>query len=1034
MAEAIALTSATKSTVPASVLFGAQQKASTYTEAREKGVEPQLASALGTAAGVTEASLEKLGLDLLFGKFNIGKNSISNFVANSLIKSVTEGIQEGTQELGSNFWAKIGFDKQRSLMAGVADSAFMGGLLGLAGGGSAPHANSQNQIQVKGEDLRIPVKDARTLAKSIADKFMKDYGEIKSGDQNIVENTLGKLKYQKEEQAIPAVALESAPYKQAPIPQPIQTMQEDQLAKTARVGEIKEVAGLPEVVRKPYEDKLAKKEVAKPKTAEEYIAEKGVKFRVEAEKIAPYYEKSGRNLIEIENADLTLPELRRKLEIAKEGKETDLIPIIKKDIQAQEVKPKVSKEKFRLKDDLQKRGITISNEQEENIIKLNQKVFGDQSVVITAQILTNKQALGKYERGIIEILVGQADPTDTFYHEAVHKYLDVFTDRADHIAILQEGQKKYGIEDFAEIEERVAEDFIKFAKDSSTITGRLKTLFEKLLSNIKAFVGNKSAIETMYKEILAGKARQKIEEGGPAVAKKRNIALDKALSKHGHTEKIIESLKRQGVTDEQIKNIVLENGVKLIDTVKVKRETNGVLSAVITKDTIADIKNNFTHKNLDGRCVKKHSVKEYAKAPFKLAKGLYELPQVYFLRSGIGKYFYDPIRKGERGAQNMKTNMYRRFEDAGLLKRGGWFTPDRFKIKKEEAENIARYYLGRQHKVEAVQLLSMNEKERKFIKIFDSIIKDTENSFYRVARLNGKDPGKVENYAPIMTRDDLELIGEVGDMGFIQRKHPAFFSLKERAKYVPLNLYEMDYRKVATRWINGMADFIKLGEVAPQVKYLANSDEFTDIVGSEFAVKTNDWITKLFTPQTHSEAERKVISGVRFLRHASSIASLGLNYSSVIKQILTQVPLTIIEKAPPKLRSRFARDFGIEVKDLPSIRERQGDIAIADMQGRIDKVFVGPLGRFDRTNAQLSLNALLDKEYKKWLKESNNKEVSPEVMDFILKEAQDRLDMWYGGMTKGQIPTAFRSEVGKMINMFIGPLTSQLRSEERRVG
>lgn len=50
-------------------------------------------------------------------------------------------------------------------------------------------------------------------------------------------------------------------------------------------------------------------------------------------------EKNGVNLMEIENGDLTLSELKRKLEIAKEGKEDDyLIDLIKRDIRLREAK------------------------------------------------------------------------------------------------------------------------------------------------------------------------------------------------------------------------------------------------------------------------------------------------------------------------------------------------------------------------------------------------------------------------------------------------------------------------------------------------------------------------------------------------------------------------------------------------------------------------------------------------------------------------------------------------------------------------
>jgi hypothetical protein len=65
---------------------------------------------------------------------------------------------------------------------------------------------------------------------------------------------------------------------------------------------------------------------------------------------------------------------------------------------------------------------------------------------------------------MIKIIEGQADATDTYMHEAVHKYLDAFTSEVDHLDILEAGKKKYGIDDLMEVEEKIAEDFIKYAK------------------------------------------------------------------------------------------------------------------------------------------------------------------------------------------------------------------------------------------------------------------------------------------------------------------------------------------------------------------------------------------------------------------------------------------------------------------------------------------------------------------------------------------------------------------------------------------
>ena len=63
---------------------------------------------------------------------------------------------------------------------------------------------------------------------------------------------------------------------------------------------------------------------------------KNVEEAIKAVKPADYFEKEGKNLMEFENADLSLPEIKRKLEIAIEGKDENLIGSLKNDISTRE--------------------------------------------------------------------------------------------------------------------------------------------------------------------------------------------------------------------------------------------------------------------------------------------------------------------------------------------------------------------------------------------------------------------------------------------------------------------------------------------------------------------------------------------------------------------------------------------------------------------------------------------------------------------------------------------------------------------------
>lgn len=108
---------------------------------------------------------------------------------------------------------------------------------------------------------------------------------------------------------------------------------------------------------------------------------------------------------------------------------------------------------------------------------------------------------------MIKILDGQAEAKDTYMHEAVHKYLDAFTSEVEHLDVLEAGKKKYKLDDYVEVEERIAEDFIKYAKTRTGVTGTLKLYFDKIIQNIKAFFGSSDKIDSLYADIIAGKAK-----------------------------------------------------------------------------------------------------------------------------------------------------------------------------------------------------------------------------------------------------------------------------------------------------------------------------------------------------------------------------------------------------------------------------------------------------------------------------------------------------------------------------------------------
>lgn len=167
---------------------------------------------------------------------------------------------------------------------------------------------------------------------------------------------------------------------------------------------------------------------------------------------------------------------------------------------------------FRLGDDYKNAtGKTLTDTQEQEIIELNKQIFGDENLKITAQILTpeGQKALGAYRDGIIKILGGQADATDTYLHEAVHKYFDIFLTEQEQVDLLLEAKKEFGGKDFAEVEENLAENLINYVNNKKIENSKINNIFEKFINRVKKYFKNETKINKFYEDILSGKAKKK---------------------------------------------------------------------------------------------------------------------------------------------------------------------------------------------------------------------------------------------------------------------------------------------------------------------------------------------------------------------------------------------------------------------------------------------------------------------------------------------------------------------------------------------
>ncbi len=151
-------------------------------------------------------------------------------------------------------------------------------------------------------------------------------------------------------------------------------------------------------------------------------------------------------------------------------------------------------------------GIKANNVTE--IQKLNKELFGDDDLRIVKSILTpeGQEALGRYKDGMIDIVEGQASPKDTFYHESVHKYIDMFMTPEERKALFMAEFRRTGIRNKTKLEDRIAEDFIEFAAGHQGFSGRVRMFFARLLERIKGFFGKENKVRKMYNDILSGRA------------------------------------------------------------------------------------------------------------------------------------------------------------------------------------------------------------------------------------------------------------------------------------------------------------------------------------------------------------------------------------------------------------------------------------------------------------------------------------------------------------------------------------------------
>lgn len=117
----------------------------------------------------------------------------------------------------------------------------------------------------------------------------------------------------------------------------------------------------------------------------------------------------------------------------------------------------------------------------------------------------NKQVLGQYAKSLIEVLENDGLIADkVLFHEAFHKYVDVYLTEGQRAELLIEG-RKHGIEN----EEDMADAFADYTARRRTFFGRILEFFKRLRSKINHWIGEREAVQQAFDDLHSGKAAER---------------------------------------------------------------------------------------------------------------------------------------------------------------------------------------------------------------------------------------------------------------------------------------------------------------------------------------------------------------------------------------------------------------------------------------------------------------------------------------------------------------------------------------------
>ena len=290
--------------------------------------------------------------------------------------------------------------------------------------------------------------------------------------------------------------------------------------------------------------------------------------------------------------------------------------------------------KFRVLDELRLFTEGKANISKERAKQILSDIFPDDNVGFflegTVKSKDGTKILGKYANSMIELLEQNGKVSDrTVYHEAFHKYLDLYMPKEEKAAILKEATIKYADslgtpygDGKLNAEEILAEMFSRYARGKDTFTGRLLQFFQQLVRKIQSWSGKQNQIMNVWDDILAGKAkgyRRKTSFGRVSSPTKFSIVGDNTdlLSEAKKYKSVDEFVKSQPTYyhGTSVPDKILKEGFKggwITDSPEIARKYGKVVDGQIPDSLLIDA------RTIEGDLSKENLAKLATKNPGKL--------------------------------------------------------------------------------------------------------------------------------------------------------------------------------------------------------------------------------------------------------------------------------------------------------------------------------------------------------------------------------------------------------------------------------